>query len=109
MAPKNVLDTVDIFFGTAKAATPEPETTQLQQEISAELDRLEEELSPLQATAEPTDRKPSIDRNDRSRADDCTRAGTENYHRFDGLISCVFVWVFSVVSLSLPTRYLRPA
>lgn len=52
MAKKDVLDTVDIFFGTGKAATPEPETTQLQQEISAELDRLEEELSPLQAKAE---------------------------------------------------------
>lgn len=52
MAKKDVLDTVDIFFGTGKAATPEPETKQLQQEISAELDRLEAELSPLQAKAE---------------------------------------------------------
>lgn len=52
MAKKDVLDTVDIFFGTGKATTPEPETKQLQQEISAELDRLEAELSPLQAKAE---------------------------------------------------------
>ncbi len=52
MTKKDVLDTVDIFFGTGKAATPEPETKQLQQEISAELDRLEAELSPLQAKAE---------------------------------------------------------
>ncbi|WP_304708772.1 hypothetical protein [uncultured Rikenella sp.] len=49
MAKKDVLDTVDIFFGTGKAGQQETDT---QQEIAEELDRLETELPALEAEAE---------------------------------------------------------
>lgn len=52
MAKKDVLDTVDIFFGTGKAAEPASNSSKLQQEISEELDRLAEGLPALQAEAE---------------------------------------------------------
>ena len=48
MAKKDVLDTVDIFFGTGKADQQETDT---QQEIAEELDRLEAELPALEAEA----------------------------------------------------------
>lgn len=50
MAKKDVLDTVDIFFGTGKAGQqPQSDT---KQEIAEELDRLGAELPALQAEAE---------------------------------------------------------
>lgn len=52
MAKKDVLDTVDIFFGTGKAAEPTLKSPNLQEEISAELDHMEAELPTLRAEAE---------------------------------------------------------
>lgn len=50
MSKKDVLDTVDIFFGAGKQA--EPESTVIPQEIADEIQRLEAELPKLQAKAE---------------------------------------------------------